>query len=295
MKNLLLFALYLCACSGEQPAAKDAPPADIAPAAPTRRADSPTPANWSPQEKERIRQFWTLYRQATQLRVEGDWQSALPIFRQALALQPKHEDGLYYMGNALFETGHYAEAITHWQQLLSVNPRSTRAHLRLGALYSSHLQGAPFDLELAEREVRAALAINKEESGTVLKLGEVLLLKGDIAGAQTQFAAATRTNGHSATAHYLLAYTLFQEGEIQESLALLRKAAALNSGAPRSHSASNEGDTRSGKGPILAAGAGRGDAFATRVASLKPEAVADEDAARREFGELAVILDRFGR
>ncbi len=295
MKRLLFCALCIGACGGGEPTTEGGSATAIPPAVKIERADSPATADWSPQEKERIRQFWTLYRQATQLRVQNKWQRAVPIFRRALALEPNHEDGLYYLGNALFETGHYAEAISHWEQLLRVNPRSTRAHLRLGALYSSHLEGAPFDLNRAEREIRAALAINKEESGTVLKLGEILLLKGNIAESQVQFAAAIRTNARSPTAHYLLGYTLFQAGQTQEALALLRTAAALNSGTTNSHSASNEGDTRSGKGPLLASGAERGNAFSMRIKGLNPETVAAEDAAQREFGELATSLTRFGR
>lgn len=286
MKKLFFFALYLCACSAPDP---------------TTSADStkpalqgaPSPAHFSPEEKERIRQFWALYRQATQLRVQGDWQRAAPLFRRALALDPTHEDGLYYLGNALFEIGHYTEAASSWEQLIRINPRSTRAHLRLGALYSSALAGAPLDLERAEREVRKALAMNKEESGTVLKLGEVLLLKGDIAGARAQFAAASRTNARSSTALYLLGYTHWQEGNTQEALALLRAAAALKNSVPRSHSASNEGDTRNG--PMLAAGAGKGNIFAARLLVLRADSVEDDAAARREYDQLSAILANYGR
>ncbi|MFT5090003.1 MAG: tetratricopeptide (TPR) repeat protein [Candidatus Latescibacterota bacterium] len=293
MKRLFFLTLYLCACNGGEPSpnatATTAAPANVQAA----RTHAPTSANLSPEEKEHIKQFWLFYRQATQLRVQGHWQRALPIFRQALALDPTHEDGLYYLGNALFETGHYTEAASHWEQLISVNPRSTRAHLRLGSLFSSTLAGAPFDLERAEREVRTALAMNKEESGTVLKLGEILLLKGDIAGAQTQFAAASRTNARSSAAFYLLGYTHWQTGNRQEALALLRTAITLKNSAPRSHSASNEGDTLNG--PMLAAGIDRGNIFAAHLAMLKPETTENDANTQREYGELAAVLADFGR
>lgn len=132
----------------------------------------------SEERKAEIRSFWKAYRRATELRGKGEWERAADEYRRALAVDDEHEDALYYLGNVLFELNEYEEAVTTWRRLTEVNPMSTRAYIQLGSVYSCGADGAPLDLEVADKEFRRALAINKEETGPILKLGEVSLLKG---------------------------------------------------------------------------------------------------------------------
>jgi tetratricopeptide (TPR) repeat protein len=214
---------------------------------------APQTASLTDEKKARIRRFWQTYQEATKLRVQNAWSEAAPAYRKALELDPRHEDSLYYLGNALFETGEFPGAIDAWQTLLEINPQSSRAHIQLGTIFSCGASGAPFDLDRAEREFTLALRLNQEETGPVLKLGEIALLKGDDARAREHLAAVNRAHARSLEAGYLLGYLSWKEGDLSAAQNALQRAVELSRGAPSSHSASSEGETRKGK-PLLAMG-----------------------------------------
>ena len=107
-----------------------------------------------------------------------DCAAAAALYEQALALDPRHEDALYYLGQCRRELGQPAAARAAFERLVSVNPQSARGHLALGALLASPDPAEPMDLAPAEAHLRRAHAINGEETGPVVRLGEVLLVSG---------------------------------------------------------------------------------------------------------------------
>lgn len=218
---------------------------------PQAKAAGPTDAH-----KAQVRRFWELYNRATDLRLQGQWQAAAGQYQEALAIDGKHEDALYYLGNAFFELGRYGEAADTWRRLVETNPtQSSRAHAQLGMLHSCGAPGTPFDLTLAERELHLALAINKEESGPVIKLGEVALLRGDRRQALEYLSAGRNLNFKSVQAHYLIGYLKWAAGDAAGAHAELKQAAEFALAAKPPPEASGEGDTRT-KGPLLAKGVG---------------------------------------
>ena len=260
------------------------------------RETSPAPQNKqdiSSEHKERIRRFWEVYREATLSKQTGQWEQAAAGYREALAIDPRHEDALYYLGNALFELGRYEEAAAFWRQLAEVNPLSARAHAQLGAVYSCRAPGAPFDLDIAEQECRRALAINQEESGPVLKLGEVLLLKGDLEQARSYFLAASRTNFKSVEAHYLAGYIAWRKGERAGALSALQKAVILSQAERPPAGVPGEGDTKKKAAqPILSEGAGRKSSFTPYWSALKDwkEGDASPERTDAEYGRVDRLL-----
>ena len=223
----------------------------------------------SAERKAEIRRFWDVHRRATYLMRQGAWEGATAAYQEALAIDPRHEDALYYLGNMFFELERYEEAVTTWRRLIEVNPISARAYLQLGAVYSCGAQGAPFDLEAAEREFQRALAINKEETGPIIKLGEVNLLSGRREQALTYFTTAIQSNSKSVEAHYLIGYLEWRRGDREAALQALRQAAELS--RPKQKPAGEpmgEGDTRGG-GPMLTEGASRRSFFASHWMALK--------------------------
>jgi hypothetical protein len=79
---------------------------------PTPRRLATTPMNpgsngvTAQRQKERLVQFWQKQRAAMRaMRVEKDFPRAIVLFREALALNPTHEDSLYYLGNSLAVEG----------------------------------------------------------------------------------------------------------------------------------------------------------------------------------------------
>lgn len=135
---VVLLALAVLACDREE---KPSPP-----------VQEDQVSSISAARKAEIRRFWETYRRATGLRVQGDWKAAVPVYREALEIDPDHEDGLYYLGNGLFELGRYEEAAAAWERLVEVNPHSSRAHIQLGMLHVCGAAGAPFDMDRAKRE-----------------------------------------------------------------------------------------------------------------------------------------------
>ena len=196
---LLGVALSLLHCSRETP-----PEAQSGNAGPTE------------ERKAEIRHFWDFYNRATSLRLEGKWGEAAALYQQALALDPRHENSLYYLGNAFFELGRFLEADSAWKRLIGINPnQSSRAHAQLGMLYSCGAPGTPLDLDRAVEELHLALAINKEESGPEIKLGEVALLKGDRQKALEYLSAGRNLNFKSVEANYLSGTPVVVEAEYQ--------------------------------------------------------------------------------
>ena len=222
-----------------------------------RPAESSGEVEWSASESQRreaVRRFWHLYKRATELRLRQDWDGAAAAYGEALKLDAEHEDALYYLGNVLFEGGRHDGAISAWEDLVRVNVLSSRAHAQLGAVYSCGAADAPFDLERAEREFKRALEINKEESGPVLKLGEIALLRGAEDRALEYLTAGSRSNFKSVAARYLIGFIQWRSGEERAALESLQRAVELSRGGAVGSSASNEGDTRGPGGqPLLAA------------------------------------------
>lgn len=216
----------------------------------------------SDDRKAEIRRFWGVYRRATDFKNKGEWEKAAAGYREALAIDGRHEDALYYYGNMLFELADYDAAVGAWRALTEVNPFSTRAHLQLGAVHSCGLEGTPFDLTAAEREFARAHEINKEETGPIIKLGEIAVLTGEYGQARTYLETALQTNAKSVEAHYLLGYLEWREGDGEAALQFLQQALQLGRVERPAGQPLGEGDTRVGTGPILAEGAGRKSFFA---------------------------------
>ena len=261
---VITLALALSGCS-DDPAPADPAPADPAPADPAAR---PQPAQISAERKAAILQFWVHYRRATDLRVSGKTAAALAAYEQALAFDPEHEDALYYAGNMAMESGRFDLAQQSWRHLLEVNPKSARAHGQLGALYCAGIPGAPFDLDMAETEIQRAHALNRGESGPLLKLGEIALLKGDLALARERLSGALQTNFRSTGARYLSGYLDWVAGDLSSAREHLQAAIELGSGSSYSESVSSEGTTAKGSRPLLEGGLHYGGALPAQWARL---------------------------
>ena len=52
----------------------------------------------SAKQKAKIRYFWQVYRKASDLRTKGKWEEAAAAYREALTINFRHKDALYYLG-----------------------------------------------------------------------------------------------------------------------------------------------------------------------------------------------------
>jgi tetratricopeptide (TPR) repeat protein len=202
--------------------------------------------------RARVREFWEIYRGATGHRAAGRFGAARDAYRRALELNPRHEDALYYLGNMQLELGHYAEAESAWARLVQANPRSSRAHSRLGDLYACMDLGAPRDLAKAEAEFRRALELNREETGPLLRLGEIALMRGNLTDAISPLDAVIGSHSRSVEAHFLKGYVAWKRAQPERAAVLFRTAVALARPAQSVQHRPGEGDTKRGLAPALA-------------------------------------------
>ena len=223
-------------------------------------------------DRAQVQEFWKLYREATALRVAGNTQRASDTYARALELDPRHEDVLYYYGTTRLALGDFPGAERSWRTLVTVNPSSARAHSELGALFVCLDAGAPFRPDSAERHFARAHEINREETGPLVRLGEVALLRGDLAGAKRDLAAVLATHASNPLARFYAGYLEWKHGDAalaREQFA--RAVAAAKSTAPAAP-APGEGDTKRGSTALVAVQQRCGElrAPADRLAAADP-------------------------
>ena len=192
--------------------------------------------------RQRVVAFWNRLNRATDARLRRDFAEAARLYEEALVLDPRHEDALYYLGQCRREMGQPDAARRAFERLVASNPMSARGHLALGALLASPDPGEPMALAEAERHLRRAHEINGEETGPVVRLGEIALLAGRSAEARGWFESALRTNPKSIEAAFLAGYVSWEDGRpTAPFLRRMREAAKVEKPVK---GVLNEGDRR---------------------------------------------------
>jgi tetratricopeptide (TPR) repeat protein len=214
--------------------------------------------------RETVRRFWSLYHEATLARSRSEFAAAALAYEEALAIDPRHEDCLYYLGRSREETGDRAAARAAYARLTSVNPTSARGHLALGALLASPDDSAPLELELAETHLRRAHEINGEETGPMLRLGELLIVRARNDEARSWLEAAMHSNPKSIEAAFLAGYLRWEAGDAEGARSLHARAQAAGRHEAPTRGVLSEGDRRASPPP---AAAGAGSSEPARVAA----------------------------
>jgi tetratricopeptide (TPR) repeat protein len=221
------------------------------------------------------------------MKTEKDWDKSAALFREALEINPAHEDSIYALGNCLFELGDYPGALAQFQRLVEINSHSLRGNLQIGAVYACPDSGKLFNLDVAEQALKRALAINPEESGSLLQLGAVALAKGNLEGASKYFSMARQLNFKAVDAYYLDGYIQWKRGEVDAATTLFRKAIEYSHTPPPSPLSPSLGRGEGGEGRGGQAGAspphllGEGDTKRADRGALTSATVHQ----RRLFGE----------
>jgi tetratricopeptide (TPR) repeat protein len=222
------------------PREAERPSGNGAPAAKGRPQEGVMPAA----ERERIVAFWGHYRRATAELQSGHWTEAARSYLRALELNPDHWDSLYYLGNSYMELGRYEEAEEAYRRLAASDREAARAYSALGALYSNPRAGGLFDLDRAAEQYRAAWRANGDESGSILRLGEVAVAAGENSKALEYLRAAGRTNFKSVNAFFLQGYLAWRRGQLQDARSLYVQGIELTKNQKPPKGVLGEGDTR---------------------------------------------------
>ncbi len=193
-------------------------------------------------DRRRVARFWLKQRAAMRaVKVSGDLPAAIGLFREALALDPAHEDARYYLANCLAATGDAAGAAGELETLLAGNPRSHRALKRLGLLEAADVS-SPGRLKRAMTLLERALAINPEETGVLLAMGEIDLVLGDHEQARQRLEWACRTNPRAVSGFFLRGYLAWKHGDPDRARQLLAQAAAARGESFKPQGTTAEGD-----------------------------------------------------
>src|SRR5262249_38373053 len=143
---------------------------------------------------DKLAQFWDRERAAMDaMKRERDPAKAAGLFREALAMNPLHEDSRYYLANCLVAERDMPGAIAELEFLLQQNPKSHRAFQREGELLASSASSRA-QLEAARGPLNAALRLNSEETGTLALLGQVALALGELSVAEERFTHVCQAN-----------------------------------------------------------------------------------------------------
>lgn len=195
-------------------------------------------------DKQRTLDFWNKQRAAMNaMKVEKDDAKALALFREALALNPAHEDSLYYLAACLASAGDTGGALAQLAELKRISPQSQRAFAQWGTLRALTAT-SPADLQAAEESLARAQAINPEETGALLVLGEVALLRGDPKLADERLAAACRTNPKAVGGLFLRGYLAWKRGDNAAAKQFLADARTALGPDWQPKGATSEGDVK---------------------------------------------------
>lgn len=224
------------------------------------------------ERKTRVMEFWRLYHEASAARTRGDLAAAASSYQAALRIDPDHEDSLYHLGQCLQEAGQASGALAAFRHLVEVNDSSARGHLALGSLLASVEDDGPWDLEGAERHLRRAHEINGEETGPMLRLGEVRLVRGDAGEAERWLNAAAATNPKSVEAALLSGFLRWKAGDRRSADEWFAKALKASRADAPVKGVLNEGDRKAPAppAPASAPASPAGEAAATPARLAAP-------------------------
>ncbi len=108
----------------------------------------------------------------------GDRDKALAAFREAIRIQPDYADAHNNMGTLLAGMGNFETARQHFETALRVRPNDARTRYNFAMSLGRARQG-----DEAQRQLEEAVRLEPEFADARLVLGNLLLARGDRAGA----------------------------------------------------------------------------------------------------------------
>lgn len=192
------------------------------------------------------RRFYATRERGTAARLAGEHAQAIDEYRAALLLWPAHADCLYYLANSLVALGREGEALAALRELVAFHPMQSAAWVQLGRIHLPGGDPALDDLDAAEDAFRHAHDLNREESGPVVRLGEVALLRGELAAAERWLDDAVAMNPRSVEGLYLAGKAAWLAGQPARAEELLQRARKLAAETPAGKSTLDEGNTKTG-------------------------------------------------
>jgi tetratricopeptide (TPR) repeat protein len=128
-----------------------------------------------------------IFNEGVALFSQGKIKESIPLFTEALRLNPKHAEAHYNLGVALHNLGNLKEAVEHYTQSIRLKPNNAEAHYNLGVAY--HSQG---DVEKAVREYNRAVRLKSDYPQAYNNLGVAYYSQGKYEDAIAQYTKALK-------------------------------------------------------------------------------------------------------
>jgi predicted O-linked N-acetylglucosamine transferase (SPINDLY family) len=163
---------------------------------------------------------------------EGELLRACELYRQALALAPRHAKAHLNLGIALEAMGDGTGAIRSYEQLLAAEPANPAANYNLGKLL--HVRG---ELARAEELLRRALQRRPDFPEARIVLGSVLASQGKWQEARSELEEALRQRPDDFGALFHYAGVLRALNRLDDARAMLQRALAIDPSNADAHAA----------------------------------------------------------
>jgi len=152
-----------------------------------------------------------------------DWDSALPLYAEAVRLRPTYVDAYLNWGNALSEIGRYAEAVERYRSALALRPDLANGYYLLGNAYANS-----GDLGSAILAYARAATLNPAYPEAEANWGLALAQKGQVGDALGHLLRAVALNDKYGEAHAYLGFAYAKTGRYAEAIEQYRRALAVN-------------------------------------------------------------------
>jgi predicted O-linked N-acetylglucosamine transferase (SPINDLY family) len=155
---------------------------------------------------------------------------AMDLIRQAIALAPGVADYHSNLGEACRAVGQLDEAIAAYRQAIALKPDLPEAHCNLGNALRDKGQ-----LDEAIAAFRQAIALKPQYAKAHNNLGTALRDKGQVVEAIAAYRQAIALKPDMPEAHYNLSFALKDQGQLDEAIAACRRAILLKPDMPEAH------------------------------------------------------------
>jgi len=145
--------------------------------------------------------------------VEGRWQEAESLLREAARLEPKSADAHRSLAAVLHMSNQLDAAIDMWRTAIELEPSSSTSHFNLGLIYLGQQ-----NFEKAKHSFSEALRLKPGLADAAFNLGRIAYHEDDRSKARTYFENAVRAQPSHGKAHASLIQMLTELGLEKEAI-----------------------------------------------------------------------------
>jgi tetratricopeptide (TPR) repeat protein len=201
---------------------------------PDRAANIPEFVNAKPTAVRKIREDflndYSFVRAGNEFYRQGDLDNAIEEYRNALELNPDNVEAHQKLGFLLYNVkGMHKEGYAHLTKALRLDPRNGFAHHDLGMALLHRREFDPAIKHLAEALRLMPQGLDKQYDPARMHrcLGQALHQKGRLDEARSHLAKAITLDPNDASAYYILAMALAEQGDLKRSLGCYGRAMQL--------------------------------------------------------------------